>query len=269
MNQEMGRRLVFSSTGLVFLLSVSAGVPVSRAEEFQSNRLHYSLQLPDGWIQIPDDVLAQMQSAILNDKSRGIVHFDVGFQPGTHESWFSVPYVLVQHISYQQLGVAGQPAEDLFEDIVKAITGVDAQTAFDEVASDDVKQHMSALTAGSPVIDVRRRRYDLAAHVSVANVGRIKAEGTGFFGRDGVVQVMFYCLDANCGDSADDCRRFKESFAFHPDFAYDPSAAVVSRSPSTFKKVITYSAITGVGAGLLAALLSLLKFSRREDSGAS
>lgn len=67
------------------------------ASTFNSPNDGFSLELPPGWLQIPQSAIAETQQEILRRAPNAPkVRYDYGFQFGSTDQWFSYPYILVQ-----------------------------------------------------------------------------------------------------------------------------------------------------------------------------
>lgn len=65
--------------------------------QFKVDRDGFTIDLPPGWIQIPQAIISEreQQVAVLAPKTK-IPHYDYGFQFGTRDQWFSYPYILIK-----------------------------------------------------------------------------------------------------------------------------------------------------------------------------
>lgn len=89
--------------GLASVPSASSAAPL----QFQNPDLHYSLTLPDGWVRMPDDVLASRKP---EDPGPAPV---AAFQEPA-DSWFHVPALVISHRPERW-----RRPKDLFEEIAR------------------------------------------------------------------------------------------------------------------------------------------------------
>src|SRR5881394_543557 len=86
------------------------------ADPFQGST--YDLALPDGWVQIPQDVVTRTMQQVSAGGSGAVpFHFDAGFQQ-KDQPWFTYPYVLVQTVPYPK-----EPSEAEMRGIIKQVSG--------------------------------------------------------------------------------------------------------------------------------------------------
>lgn len=92
------------AAGLISALSVAA-----EPLQYENPTLHYSLTMPDGWVRMPDDVLASR-----GQEGSGSADGPVpvaGFQQPA-DSWFQVPALVITHFPDK-----GRRPKDLFEEL--------------------------------------------------------------------------------------------------------------------------------------------------------
>jgi hypothetical protein len=236
-------------------------------KEFRSKEHGYLLTLPNGWTRIPKNALKQMQDATFNQSGKAVVNYIAGFQADGDAAWFTYPYVLIQVIPYSQCGLDGEPAEELFPDLIKAMTGLDAQKLVDDHISEDARKMVKTPQLGAPVLDADGRRFLWSMDARVTGIGAVQGDVVGLFGRYGIVQVMFYDRKLRWKDSATARAMLWNSLTLNEVHAYDPNAVVVRKSFSPLKKLVMGSILGGIGAGALAAVLALWKLRRKRRDG--
>ncbi len=88
---------------LAFVPSASSAEPL----QFQSPELHYSLTVPDGWVRMPDDVLASREP-----KEPGSAPVAAFQAPA--DTWFHVPALVITHHPERW-----RRPNDLFEELAR------------------------------------------------------------------------------------------------------------------------------------------------------
>src|SRR6266566_2382463 len=109
----MPRPSVFGPTFFIVLL---AGLALLASADTYSGPA-YDLVLPDGWVQIPQDVIQRTMQQVSSGGSGGGFKFDAGFQL-KGQTWFAYPYVLVQTIAYPK-----EPSEAEMRSLITQIAG--------------------------------------------------------------------------------------------------------------------------------------------------
>jgi len=178
------------------------------------NRFHseingYSFTIPDGWTQVPDDILRQTLGKLPSGdaKQRLLSQYEVAFQLEAAGRWLQYPYVLVEAIRYSEDGfLNGQPNEDDFDYLAKDLA-----------------------SKPSGALDKKKRLYKFESEMEIANVGKGKIQNVGYFGRYSTVHMMFCDLESNWSQSKAARDLIVGSFQFDPAMAYDEAAVRPSR----------------------------------------
>lgn len=250
------------STFLLYTILLAAPLacaPICNADQFHSDSHGYGIELPHDWVEFPQDVLQEFVASIQKQNSTTPIHYDAGFQLDATGKWFEYPYVLVQSIALRR-----QLNEDEFPEFVRMMTGMDVGKILDEGLSSLGRQLMSSVDAGQPQLDVANRRFLWTMNSDVQGVGPIRTLIVGYFGRDSLVQVMFYSRRADWDRDADVRATIVDSFRFDPDKAYSVQIAASNPSPPSISMSSEYlddvlsKAIAGFGAGILAVVFILM-----------
>jgi len=214
----------------------------TEAKYFYSEGNGYSMAIPHGWTQVPDDILRQAldKSPSGEAKQRLLSQYEVAFQHEAAGRRLQYPYVLVEVINYSEDGLNGQPNEHDFDYLAKDIA-----------------------RKPSGVLDKNNRIYKFNLEMEVANLGKVKTQTVGHFGRYATVQLMFYDLKSHWSQSKADRDLVFGSFQFIPAMAYNEAVARPARPgfwerramealPVTVLVVIVggISAIAGLVAGI-------------------
>ena len=128
------------------------------AETYRSKANGYTLEIPEGWRQIPGEVIEEMQAMMSAGAPKAIV-YEAGFQPDDGSEWLEYPYVLVQPIPYANFGVNRQLADAELKEVVAAVTGMDLEATLNENLSEEVAGQLGRTESQAPEFDAERRRF--------------------------------------------------------------------------------------------------------------
>ena len=252
---------------LIAVLSVPSG-PCAAAEpvEFRSPKNGYSISLPGHWVRIPDSVLQTVQKAIFKPGASPALSYEAAFQEGGSFGWMKYPYVLVQVLPYSQFGASGEPEEKEFSKVVEAISGVKLDQVIRDVMSPAARGALKDTPNVTARLDAPNRRYFFSLSMNVVDVGTVRGEAVGYFGKEGVVQIMFYATPKDIARTANVRDRIFSSFKFDPAFAYDPAVAIAASTNAMTKRVLDRALLGGLIGGSVALLVWLLKSFRSNSS---
>lgn len=237
---------------------------VCEAGSYHSTACGYTLSIPDDWKQIPDSDLQRTMGAVANPNAPHPYSFDAGFQQASDERSLTYPYLIVQILPYSNFGSGGQINEDQFPEVIKALTGANLKKAVDSQISPQAKSLIGGSSLGDPTLDTPNRRYIVPITMTVAGLGPVHGELAGFFGKDSLVQVMYYCKAADWDQYSPMMKTIANSFQFDPDRAYSVAEAAAHPSRSMFDwgqtgNAAVRGAVIGGVAGLLIYGLKKLK----------
>jgi hypothetical protein len=215
--------------------------------------------VPEAWAQIADDDVQATAAAVQNPDKKNVVVFDSAFQPAAHPAPFQYPYVIVQVIPYSSMGLRRQINEDEFPEVIKAMTGANANKQMDKALSAEARSLLSDAELDRPVLEKDKRRFRQTSELTVAGVGKVRGTVTAHFGREALVQVCFYTRAANWDRDVATGREIADSFRFDPAKAYSTAVAAArpsrrSNEPSVLAKVIFGTVIAAVVIGVAYAL---------------
>lgn len=242
----------------VLLAGTVFGTSALAAEQFGSTRYGYSLDLPSGWVEIPEEMLQALVDVAIKQDTQPRIVYDAAFQLKDADQWFEYPYVLVQPITYASYGVNRQINEDEFPECVKKLTGLNIEEILDETASSDVRQLIDKVETGQPKLEMSERRYLWNINMDVAGIGPVRGLVVGYFGRDSVVQVIFYARRSDWDRYADVRRAIVDSFRFASDKGYSEEIAAANPTPPSLWRGTLAKCVTGaIVGGLTAAILAI------------
>jgi hypothetical protein len=216
----------------LFLLSVvflavlfSSNVCLAGSKRlFQSEANGYSIAIPDGWVKIPDEILAERFKFLFSTGSKAVYSFEMAYQQSSSGQWFEYPYVLVQVMTYSKMGLNRQIYKSEFKKIISGLTGLDMDDVINEHISDDAKGFVSGGAIGEVSLDQENNLYVVGLEMNVDGVGRIQGQGAGHFGQYSIIQVNFYDLKSNWNLTTAERELIQESFKFDPSVAYNEDA---------------------------------------------
>jgi len=252
---------------LLFLsLVIASPCPAAEPQAFTSEKNGYSIIFPAHWVRIPADVLEAVQKAIFKSGASPALSYEAAYQEGGSFGWMKYPYVLVQVIPYAKYGAPGEPPETEFPKLVEAIAGIKLDKVMNDAMSPQARGILKDTPSVTARLDAPNRRYFFSMSMNVAPVGTVRAEAVGYFGKEGVVQIMFYATPKDLSRTSNVRERIFNSFKFDPAHAYDPAVAVASSSGFVPKRVMDYALIGGIAGGSVAVLICLMKAFRRDQS---
>ncbi|MFH1717229.1 MAG: hypothetical protein ABIF19_07760 [Planctomycetota bacterium] len=224
----------------------------------------YNLVFPSDWIQIPQDDMDKAFAAVSDPDSKHHIQYDAGFQESSATRLLEYPYVLVQAIPYVSFGLNRQIYESEFPKIIKAITGLDLYEVVGQTLTSEAGQLFSKLQTNKPHLDIARRRYLWELEMNIEGTGQVKGLCAGYFGRNSLVQVMFYSTKSNWDDYSDVRKSIIESFYFDGNQAYSTELASRSQASTIWERVLGKAIGGAVAGGLIALLLGIIPLSRRK-----
>jgi hypothetical protein len=180
-----------SAAGILCLLATTAyAQPPAR---YENPTLHYSVSIPDGWEEVPRDVLDEVAGLVEQETGITQQRYEAGFQKAA-DQWFAYPYVIIQH---HRVGNA------TFEDLAKAFNAMPVSKVLDRLKEQDVVSNMQLSGA---TIDTDRGLILLPVSMEVAEIGPVRGLSAFKRGREGLVQLSFYAR-------ADEFSRYRATIA--------------------------------------------------------
>ena len=234
------------------------------AETYRSEANGYTLEIPEGWRQIPAEVIEEMQAMMSVGAPQAIV-YETGFQPDDGSEWLEYPYVLVQPVPYAKFGVNRQLRDEELKQVVATVTGMDLEEALNQNLSEEVAGQVGSTESQAPEFDAEGRRFVWRLGMEVADLGNVQGQTFGHFGRDALVQVAYYDLADPFAGSEAMRTALDASFKFDADRAYDPGQA--NGGGFSVGRVIRSAVLYGVLGAVVALVIGLIK-KRRESAAA-
>ena len=161
--------------------------------EFRSERSGYSLTLPDGLVRIPQEMVEEVKAVMFSGEGAQI-EYDAAFQRGESAGWFTYPYLIVQVVRYEKEGVKRQLYESEFADVAKDLTNLDVEEVVDQVVQPEFGEMLSESSVSAARLDVAGRQLTWSVKMNAEGIGEVVGNIFGHFGRNALVQVMYYSM---------------------------------------------------------------------------
>jgi hypothetical protein len=210
----------------------------------------FSLALPEGWVEIPQEVLKQTYEAMKQQApDAGFPRYDYGFQLESAEKWMAYPYVLVQISNTARIS----------EHELQSLQKVDMNKEIRSYAQ-AAKTLMSNMQVGQPSYDAALHVIWMTSQSDVVGIGKVQGLSGMIPTEKGMVMVHGYALDANFPTYAPMYRNLIASTKVSPELAYKPrwtdNVPVIGRFDTSR---LFRSAVIGGIIGLLIALIAMRK----------
>ncbi len=186
----------------------------------QITRDAWSVDLPGTWQPIPRAEIEAAKRVMVSDPSK--IVYDACFQRDNHDQPFTYPYVTVQRMDYDKIGLRRRPSERTMRKLVNELSGFRIKDA-DEMLTDEAKTILGDHELGSASFDAERKQFQVHnASMMVAGVGKVRSVLIGYFGNEAIYQVLYCDLESNWDDAAAAGERAAifDSFQLTPQAAY-------------------------------------------------
>lgn len=235
---------------LIFAASTTSG------DTLRSNRHGYDLDIPEGWVEIPKQVIRDVFDTVQRDDAEHRLTFDAGMQLDSGGNWLVYPYVLVQVHDYAAVGLNRQINEDEFADVATAVTGMPLEDGIDATLTPEAGEMIEGVSVSSIGLDREGRQFHWVIDMTVANVGPVRAMSVGHFGRDALVQIHFYCRVADWDGLSDLRTQIMDGFRF--DSSKDYSEIVAERVPTPSKKSAGGLPVGVIGGAVSSVIMAII-----------
>lgn len=241
------------SASLILLVALLLPVDTHSAERqrvFHSEANGYSVTIPEGWKQVPDEVFEEMFKAVLTEEGRTISNFEALFAVKWSDNQVESPYLVIQVIKYSDYLGKQQLAQNEIAYFLKAVTGLDMNNAAQEARknmSDDAKSRMSDVSAGRVSFDEKRMVYRYGAQAEIAGVGKAKSVTVGHIGKYATVHLIFFCLELDWFRFENERNLMSDSFLFDQGMRYQDAPSKGSR---IFDQGMGYQGVPSEGSNI-------------------
>jgi hypothetical protein len=232
------------------------GAALSYAEDqsarvvYRNAELHYAIELPVGWKEIPEATFEQLRNALPTAAAKFRVRFVAGFQRAEQQQ-FGLPYVLVQHDP-------GVP--DSLQQLADALsTEAKSQATAEKLKA--MEGMVKSYTVEGPRIDAKNRMVWLCFDAASPMRGKMKCQSLVRPGRSGTVILQCYSAADSYATTAPVFEEMARQLKFDDGYDFVEKA----RSPHSFRTIIdlapglicAFLVIAGYGSYLLLRRLSI------------
>lgn len=241
-------RFVFSSLITVIVICFCFTIHVQAGEvNHGSIHNHYSFEISDSWVQIPQSVIQETMETLYPKDSIEKVDFEFGFQKDYDGQYFTYPYFIVQPIKGSPLSKS------------ELMDFVDISPEEQQDIADDIK--IENLPNEEPIQSSYLENKHAAFKSSVVNVigiGEVTILETAFSGLEGAVVIHYYSTNDDLTSDLIFFSNIIDSFEFDEGYGYQETY-----KPSREEKVVTgtlsYVFVLIVFLVIYAGLKKLLK----------
>ena len=138
------RYSLFFLSVVLFRIIFSSNICLAdNQRRFHSEVNGYSITIPDGWIEIPDEIVAEAFNQIFSAKSKSKFVYEMAFQQSKSTQLFQYPYVIIQVMTYSDIGLNRQINESEVKEFVNNLTGLEVNDVKEKYLSADTKRLLS------------------------------------------------------------------------------------------------------------------------------
>jgi len=175
----------FLSPSVVPVLFMLVATSASAGTSLHQARYGYSVVLPDGWEQIPIEVINAQTRAITTMATSPLgQHYEDGFQQSAQGKWFHCPFVLVQ------VKETGRVPEAQFTRMKSLSANVKKDM---DIASEKLAKIVSGMSLGDTYYDPSNKCLWVRMSMNVGSVGEVRAVTCSFLTEKG--WVSFFCYE--------------------------------------------------------------------------
>ncbi len=166
----------------VLLIVTFAGASIAIGSELKKNG--FSITLPDGWVEIPRDLMDAHEKEISRVAPNfPVQHLDYGFQSGSSKNWFEYPIISVK------IHNTGRAPESQ----LKKIEEYSFQESFDNYKK-ELSSVLSIMQTGKMLYDKQNRIIWMRLDANIANIGPISGIAGMVLTEMGFIQVTGFSL---------------------------------------------------------------------------
>ena len=198
---------------------------------YHSARSGYSIETPEGWVKIPDNVLSEVAGEIFNTNSAGKGVTEYAFQPDSSDNWFQFPFVIVNVLNYSDLGIHRQIYESEFDKIVTTMTNVKSEKfkrKMKETIKPEYQEDFSEYFDSEVYLEKGKRRFKWITKTNRFDGSKGIIQMTGFFGKQSIVLIVIYSDEEDWHEIQEDYKNIIELFKFDLSMSYDNTLAEYS-----------------------------------------
>lgn len=195
-------------------------------QRFHSTTNGYSVTIPQGWRQVPPEVVRQAFEAGLAENKISF-NIDTVLAVEFNESELKHPYAIIQVKDYSEYGVneslTKREIEKLFKTITPVILGLEDTKLenVEEFFSESMRGTISQMEAGRVYLDNKKMSFLFGIDMEAINFGRIKSLTFVKFGRNAYVKITYCCLESAWHQFSNARDVILQSFQFDEDTDYE------------------------------------------------
>lgn len=190
------------------------------AETYRSAKQGYSIDVPEGWVQVP---MEAVQEKLTAEQSQLV---DVMFEPPDHDTWFSYPHVVIRVIPYKgRLSEDRQPYDDELPQFVEEVTGLDVDRLVKRRLDAEARPATVQASLGQVNLDPDARSFSMSMQRTSADDGELIGMLDGFFGHRAIVTVTMVAEPHNVQQLGEVRAGLRESFRFDPGHVFVPGTS--------------------------------------------
>lgn len=177
--------------------------------KYESADNHYSFILPEGWEEIPKDVIDDYQK--LSSKQLGfqLPFYNAAFQP-IGQNYFDYPYFFIQETNRNN---------ETFKETLLSLKDQGLMIKVKDEFKKKFKEIFSDIKLGEAIVDEDNYKIFLVFEAKTTT-GPIKALGVMNFGHDLIVNLFFYSTTEEYDKLFIDFQKTASSFEFEKDYQY-------------------------------------------------
>ncbi len=236
-----------TATAAVLLCLALGGAAM--AKPYHDARHGFTIDVPDDWVQVPDDSVQELSRTVLSAKGQGVAEYVAAFQASRGE-WFTYPYVLVQAVHYP---VNREPTTSDMREFLKSMTGFDLSKSKDALTP-DVRGSLRRPENDPPVLDENSKAFTWRVRINAQGVGPVRGTMFGHFAHTEMVSVNCYAKEDDLAKSKPQFDAIASSFRLDPRAAFQSSSGFWASLPPWMRTGLIGAALGAVG-GLLVGLI--------------
>jgi hypothetical protein len=203
---------------------------------------------------MPGDALQAAYKQAVSASARADFYWEAAFGQAVGDGAFQCPYVVIQVIPYSSMGMDRQPYKDEIGMVVEALSGLRVDEVVEETLTPSAVEMVLDLKPGEVVFREGSTSFSLGLEMGHPDGGKTRAIAVGHFGRNCVLQLMFYDLAGNWHNSRRERDFILNSFAFDHEMGYDEAHALRRGISRNFETLFA----KGFGGALAATALCII-----------
>lgn len=224
-----------------------------RQRVFRSEVNGYSLTIPEGWGQVPNEILEEMHKYALTEAGRAAYDCEAMLAVDWEGSAVEYPTLSIQILTYSDFFPERSLTKNEIAEGLEDILGLsmdDTAPAGEKYMRDDVNSVLSDTDMGSISLDRERMVYRYSVQTEMPIFGQIQGVTVGHMGRYAIVQLVFACLESDWSRFENERSLMFDSFSFDKGMRYQDAPSKLGRGTV---RIMVY-ALVGATVGLIGAM---------------